>query len=84
MRMNLRPVGLTSSTSTSDGNVWLMLDNVTVTFEIVVGTPETRIDDGYGFAGAPVVAPVPEAGIMTGVAFENVNDDEAVPPSVNV
>ena len=46
--MAFAPVGPTSSTSTSSGNVWLRLLSVTVTFEIVPAKPETPMLDGYG------------------------------------
>ncbi len=72
MTMNFTPVGPTKSTSTSDGNVWLICFSVTVTFVTGLSKPATTMADGYGVAGAPVEAPVPVAGITIGVALENV------------
>jgi hypothetical protein len=58
-----------------------MFLSVTVTLETGLTTPATVMLDGYGVAGAPVVAPVPVAGIVIAVAFENVEVAELVVPS---
>ena len=46
IRRSFAPVGLTSRTSTSSGNVWFMLLSVTVTFVIRPVKPVTEIVDG--------------------------------------
>jgi hypothetical protein len=35
------------------------------------GSPDTTMSEGYGFAGAPDVEPVPVAGIVMVAGFEN-------------
>ena len=44
--------------------MWVIFGIVTVTFETVPVCPETVMVDGYGFDGAPVVVPVPVAGMV--------------------
>ena len=44
-------------------------------------TPATVMVEGYVLAGAPVVAPVPVAGITIAVLFENVVDAVVVVPN---
>src|SRR5215813_3681629 len=82
--MNLRPVGPTSSTSTSSGNVWLMFFRVTVTLVTGLVSPATVMFEGYGLAGAPVVAPVPLPGMVIEVLFEKVLVFEVTVPSRKV
>jgi len=58
--------------STSPGNVCENPRSVTATLAMGALKPETVMFDGYGVAGEPDVAPVPMAGIVIGVGFENV------------
>jgi hypothetical protein len=51
-----------------------MFFSVTETLLTGAVMPETVTFEGYGVAGAPVVAPVPVAGTTIAVAFENVDD----------
>ena len=50
MMMAFCPPGPTSIMSTSSGNVWLKLFNVTVRFVIELACPDTVSVDGYGLA----------------------------------
>src|SRR5262245_45958984 len=70
--------------STSDGNVWLRPLSLTRTLLTVPVIPETETFDGYGVAGAPVAAPVPVAGMVIAVVFENVVAVVSVPPALMV
>jgi hypothetical protein len=58
-----------------------MFLSVTVTLVTGLTSPATVMLDGYGLAGAPVEAPVPVAGMVIAVAFENVEVDEVLVPS---
>jgi hypothetical protein len=56
-----------------------MVTDLTVT--PVVGKPDTASVEGYGFAGAPVDAPVPAPGTVNAVA--DVNEFDVNPTTVN-
>ena len=81
IRMNLAPDGLTSKTSTSEGNVCVSVLSVAVTVTTLPVRPETTISDGYGFDGAPAGSPVPVPGIVIVAELENVPEAQ---PGVGV
>src|SRR6185369_17667099 len=83
-RTNLAPVGPTSSTSMSPGNVCVICFSVTETLATAPVNPAIVIVGGYGVAGAPDVAPVPVAGTTIAAVFEKVWAVSLIVPSVGL
>src|SRR5438105_4820532 len=82
---NFLPVGETRRRSRSSGKVCDSPVSVTFTLPLkVVGKAETTMGDGKILAGAPVIAPVPVAGITIAEVFENVLFVVWIVPNIRV